>query len=137
MEPALAPDEARSLGRAIRMARTETGMNQTTVAYRVGISTGQLGIWERGNVPAARGRPAHPPTISRDQLAALAVALDCTVAAIADRAALTASSRLLYGLEPLGPARTVVGGTEFDLTDAEADRVADFIAGLISSRGLH
>ena len=131
------PDEAQSLGRAIRMARTETGMNQTTVAYRVGISTGQLGIWERGNVPAARGRPAHPPTITRDQLEAIAAALDCRPADIADRAALTATTRLLYGLEPLGPARTVVGGREFDLTDAETDRVADFIAGLISSRGSH
>lgn len=131
------PDEAQSLGRAIRMTRTETSMNQTTVAYRVGISTGQLGIWERGNVPAARGRPAHPPTITRDQLEAIAAALDCRPADIADRAALTPTTRLLYGLEPLGPVRTVVGGREFDLTDAEADRVADFIAGLISSRGLH
>lgn len=51
-------------------------------------------------------------------------------------AALTATTRVLYGLEPLGPARTVVAGREFDLTDAEADRVADFITGLIAARGL-
>lgn len=75
--------------------------------------------------------------ISRDQLAAVANALDCTVESIADRAALSATTRVLYGLEPLGPARTVVGGQEFDLTDAEADRVADFITGLISARDLH
>lgn len=55
---------------------------------------------------------------------------------IADRAALTANTRVLYGLEPLGPARTVVGGREFDLTDAEADRAADFITGLIAARDL-
>lgn len=36
-----------------------------------------------------------------------------------------------------GPARTVVAGREFDLTDAEADRVADFITGLIAARDLH
>lgn len=131
----LIPDEARSLGRAIRAVRSESGLNQSILAYRVGISTGQLSIWERGNVSAARGRPAHPPTITRGQLESLATALDCTPADIADRAALTATTRELYGLEPLGPARTLVGGTEFDLTDAEADRVADFIAGLISGRG--
>lgn len=33
-------------------------------------------------------------------------------------------------------ARTVVGGREFDLTDAEADRAADFITGLIAARDL-
>lgn len=36
---------------------------------------------------------------------------------------------------PLGPARTLVAGTEFDLTDDEADRVSDFITGLIAARG--
>lgn len=132
----MTPEEARSLGRAIRTARIERGMTQMKVAMKAGVSTGQLGIWERGNVPAARGRAAHPPTITRDQLESLATALDCSPADIADRAALTASSRVLYGLEPLGPARTVVGGLEFDLTDAEADRVAAFIAGLIASRDL-
>ena len=89
------------------------------------------------SVSAARGRPAHPPTISRDQLTAIAAALDCTVESIANRAALSATTRVLYGLEPLGPARTLVAGREFDLTDAEADRVADFITGLITARDLH
>ncbi|MFL0579587.1 XRE family transcriptional regulator [Dietzia sp. 179-F 9C3 NHS] len=132
----MTPDEARSLGRAIRAVRTERRLNQTKAAFAIGVSTGQLGIWERGQVPAARGRAAHPPTISRAQLAATAAALDCTPEAIADRAALTATTRVLLGLEPLGPARTVVAGREFDLTDAEADRVTDFIAGLIAARGL-
>lgn len=132
----MTPDEARSLGRAIRAARTERGLTQTRAAFAIGVSPGQLGIWERGLVPAARGRDAHPPMITRDQLAAIADALDCTPAAIADRAALTASTRVLLGLEPLGPARTLVAGREWDLTDAEADRVADFITGLIAARHL-
>ena len=84
-----------------------------------------------------RQRWAYAPTIPRGQLEAIAAALDCTVAAIADRAALSATTRVLYGLDPLGPARTLVAGQEYDLTDAEADRVADFIAGLITARDLH
>lgn len=67
---------------------------------------------------------------------AIADALDCTVAAILDRAALTAATRVSYGLDPLGPARTVVAGSEYDLTEAEAERVADFISGLIAARDL-
>lgn len=133
----MTPDEAQSLGRAIRAVRTECALNQTVVAARVGISVGLLGIWERGSVPAARGKPAHPPTITRDQFVDLATALGCSPSDIADRAALTATTRVLYGLEPLGPARTLIGGREFDLTDAEADRVVDFIAGLVDGRGLH
>lgn len=133
----MTPDEARSLGRAIRAVRLERGVSQLKLAVPVGVSAGQVSIWERGRVPAARGRPAHPPTISRDQLAAVASVLDCTVESIANRAALTATTRVLYGLEPLGPARTVVGGQEFDLTDDEAARVSDFITGLIAARGLH
>lgn len=88
----------------------------------------------------------HNPTVIRDSAAdlraaghrvhAVAAALDCTVTAIADRAALAATTRVLYGLEPLGPTRTLVAGQEYDLTDAEADRVADFIAGLIAARDL-
>lgn len=133
----MTPDEAQSLGRAIRAVRTESGLSQIKVAFTIGISVGQLGIWERGKIPAARGRSEHPPAIGRDQFAALANALDCTVADIADRAALTATTRERYGLDPLGPARTLVGGREFDLTDAEADRVTDFVAGLIAGRDLH
>lgn len=132
----MTPDEARSLGRAIRAVRTESGLNQIKVAFTLGISVGQLGIWERGKVPAARGRSEHPPAITLDQLAALAGALDCTVANIADRAALTATTRERYGLDPLGPARTLIGGREFDLTDSEADRVTDFVSGLIAARDL-
>lgn len=132
----MTPDEAQSLGRAIRAVRTERGLSQIKVAFTIGISVGQLGIWERGKIPAARGRSEHPPAITCDQLAALANALDCTVADIADRAALAAATRVLYGLEPLGPTRTIVGGREFDLTDAEADRVIDFIAGLTAGRDL-
>ncbi|MCT1517138.1 helix-turn-helix domain-containing protein [Dietzia cercidiphylli] len=132
----MTPDEARSLGRAIRTVRTERGLTQMKLAHAVGISNGLLGNWERGTVSAARGKPAHPPTITREHLETLAAALDCTPAEIADRAALTPTTRLLYGLDPLGPARTVVGGRHFDLTDAEADRVADFIAGLIAARSL-
>lgn len=133
----MTPDEARSLGRAIRAARLKRGLTQLRLAIAIGVSGGQLGLWERGRVPAARGRDAYAPTIPRDQLEAIAAALDSNVAAIADRAALSATTRVLYGLEPLGPARTVVAGQEYDLTDAEADRVADFIAGLITARDLH
>ncbi|MET3862547.1 transcriptional regulator with XRE-family HTH domain [Dietzia sp. 2505] len=132
----MTPDEARSLGRAIGAARLEKGLSQLKLAVAVGVSGGQVSIWERGRVSASRGRPAHPPTISRDQLEAIARALNCSVASIADRAALTAATRILYGLEPLGPARTLVAGREFDLTDNEADRVADFITGLIAARSL-
>lgn len=132
----MTPDEAQSLGRAIRAVRTERGLSQTKIAFSIGVSTGQLGIWERGRVPAARGRAAHPPSFTRDRLEAIATALDCTPADIADRAALTANTRTLLGLEPLGPARTRVGGRDWDLTDTEADRVNDFIAGLIAARGL-
>ena len=100
----MTPEEAKSLGRAIREVRVERGLTQFKVAFAVGVSTGQLGIWERGTVPAARGRSEHHPTISRSNLEAIASALDCKVADIANRAALTATTRVLYGLEPLGPA---------------------------------
>lgn len=132
----MTPDEARSLGRAIRAVRLERGLSQLKLAVAIDVSGGQVSIWERGNVSAARGRPAYPPTIPRDRLEAIAHTLDCTVAAILDRAALTAATRVLYGVGPLGPARTLVAGYEYDLTDAEAERVADFITGLISARGL-
>lgn len=134
----MTPDEARSLGRAIRAVRLERGLSQLKLAVAVGVNSPWISAWERGQAkPTAHGPAATPSTLGRDQLAAIADALDCTVGDIANRAALSATTRLLYGLEPLGPARTVVGGREFDLTDAEADRVADFIAGLISSRDLH
>lgn len=133
----MTPDEARSLGRAIRAARLERGLSQLKLSVAIGVSGGQVGIWERGQVPAARGRAVHAPAITCDQLTAIAAALDCAVESITNRAALSASTRLLYGLEPLGPARTVVGGQEFDLTDAEADRVADFIGGLVAGRDLY
>ncbi|AVM63986.1 XRE family transcriptional regulator [Dietzia sp. oral taxon 368] len=132
----MTPDEARSLGRAIRAARTERGVSQLKLAHAVGVSNGQLSIWERGRVPTARGRTERTAEVSRTQLEEIASALGCTAAEIADRAALTATTRLLFGLEPLGPARTVIGGREFDLTDEEADRVADFAAGLLASRDL-
>lgn len=67
----MTPDEAQSLGRAIRAIRTERGLSQIKVAFTIGISVGQLRIWERGKVPAARGRAEHPPAITCDQLAAL------------------------------------------------------------------
>lgn len=133
----MTPEVASSLGRAIRAARLARGMSQLKLAVTIGISGGQVSIWERGQVSAARGQMAHAPRLSRDQLTAIAAALNCTLESIADRAALSASTRVLYGLEPLGLARTVVGGQEFDLTDAEADRVADFITGLIAARDLH
>ncbi len=132
----MTPEEARSLGRAIRSVRTECGVSQLKLAHAVGVSNGQVSIWERGRVPTARGRTERPAEVRRTQLEAIASALNCTATEIADRAALTATTRVLYGLEPLGPARTVIGGREFDLTDEEADRVADFAAGLLASRGL-
>ena len=133
----MTPEEARSLGRAIRAVRRARGLSQLTLAVAIGVSGGQISIWERGQVPAARGRQAHAPTIRRDQFEAIADVLGCSVEALANRAALSAATRVLYGLDPLGPARTVVGGQEFDLTDVEADRVADFISGLIAARDLH
>ncbi|KAA0919132.1 helix-turn-helix transcriptional regulator [Dietzia sp. ANT_WB102] len=132
----MTPDEARSLGRAIRAARLERGLSQLKLAVAIGSNGGQVSVWERGQVPAGRGRVAPASSLSREQLTAIADALNCTVESIADRAALSATTRVLYGLEPLGPARTVVGGRQFDLTDAEADRVADFITGLIAARDL-
>lgn len=130
-------DEARSLGRAICSARLEAGLTQLKLATAIGISAGQVGVWERGRVSPTRGRPAFVPKISRDQLEAIAAALDCDVAAIADRAALSANTRILLGLNPLGPARTVVAGIEYDLSEAETDQVAAFVAGLIAARELH
>lgn len=53
----MTPDEARSLGRAIRTVRTERGLTQMKAALAAGISDGQLRIWERGSVPAVRGKP--------------------------------------------------------------------------------
>lgn len=132
----MTPDEARSLGRAIRAVRIEHGLTQLKLAVAVGMSAGQIGIWERGKVPAARGREEYSPAITRQQLEDLAAALGCSVETIADRAALSTTTRVLYGLEPLGPARTVVGGREFDLTDAEPGRVLDFIAGIVAAREL-
>ncbi|MBM7232138.1 transcriptional regulator [Dietzia sp. HMSC21D01] len=132
----MTPDEARSLGRAIRTVRHETGLTQLKLGLAAGVSGSQISIWERGQVPAARGRPAHPPTMNRQQLAAIAGALGCTAAHIADRAALSAATRVSLGLQPLGPSRTLVAGIAYDLTDAEAVRVADFIASLIAARDL-
>ncbi|MEH6822255.1 helix-turn-helix domain-containing protein [Dietzia maris] len=134
----MTPDEARSLGRAIRVVRLERGLSQLKLAVAVGVKSPWVSAWERGqSKPTAHGPAATPSAISKDQLAALADALDCTVGDIADRAALSATTRLLYGLEPLGTARTVIGGQEFDLTDAEADKAAAFVAGLIAARDLH
>ena len=50
--------------------------------------------------------------MTQDQLEAVANAVDCTPAEIADRAALSATTRVFYGLEPLAPARTLIGGRE-------------------------
>ncbi|AVM66079.1 helix-turn-helix domain-containing protein [Dietzia cinnamea] len=130
-------DESRSLGRAIRAARLEAGLTQLKLAVAVGVSAGQIGVWERGRVSPARGRAAYVPEVSREQLEAIAAALGCEVAAIADRAALSAATRLMLGLEPLGPASTVIAGIEYDLSEAETDRVAAFVAGLIAARELH
>lgn len=134
----MTPAEARSLGRAIRAARLEKGLTQLKLAVAIGVKSPWISAWERGQSQPSAYREAVPPaSISRDQLQALSVALGCTIESIANRAALSATTRVAYGLEPLGPARTLVGGHRFDLTDAEADRVVDFISGLISGRDLH
>lgn len=132
----MTPEEARSLGRAIRAVRTDRGLTQMKLAVAVGVSSGQVGIWERGRVSPARGRAAYVPEVSREQIEVIAAALGCEVAVIADRAALSAATRLMLGLEPLGPASTVVAGIEYDLSEAETDRVAAFVAGLIAAREL-
>ena len=134
----MTPDEARSLGRAIRAVRLERGLSQLKLAVAVGVKSPWISAWERGqSKPTAHGPAATPSAISTDQLAALAEALGCTVGDIADRAALSANTRLMFGLDPLGAARTVIGGREYDLTDAEADKAAAFVAGLIAARDLH
>ena len=134
----MTPDEARSLGRAIRAVRLERGLSQLKLAVAVGVKSPWISAWERGqSKPTAHGPAATPSTLGRDQLAALAEALGCTVGDIADRAALSANTRLMFGLDPLGAARTVIGGREYDLTDAEADKAAAFVAGLIAARDLH
>lgn len=130
-------DESRSLGRAIRSARLEAGLTQLKLAVAVGVGAGQIGVWERGRVTPGRGRPAFVPKFSREQLEAIAAALGCDVATNANRAALSANTRVMLGLMPKGPARTVVGGIEHDLSEAETDRVAAFVAGLIAARELH
>ena len=130
----MTPGEARSLGRAIRAARMEAGLTQLKLAVASGVKSPWISAWERGQSQPTAYRQATPPAvISRDQLTAIAHAIE----SIANRAALSAATRVLYGLEPLGPARTLVGGQRFDLTDAEADRVTDFITGLIAARDLH
>ena len=133
----MTPDEARSLGRAIRAARLEKGLTQLKLAVATGVKSPWISAWERGQSNPSASRQAAPSAaISRDQLEAIAAALGCTIESIANRSALSATTRVLYGLEPLGPARTLVGGQQFDLSDAEADRVVDFITGLISARDL-
>lgn len=127
-------DEAGSLGRAIGAVRRERGLTQLKLAKAVGVSVTKIGHWERAQVPEMHGVAAHHPELTRDQLSTIATALGCEPADIADRAALTATTRVALGLEPLGPARTVIAGHEIDLTDAEAERVLDFIAGLIAYR---
>ncbi len=134
----MTPDEARSLGRAIRAVRLERGLSQLKLAVAVGVKSPWISAWERGqSKPTAHGPTARPSTLGRDQLAAIADALDCTVGDIADRAALSAPTRLMLGLEPLSAARTVIGGREYDLTDAEVDKAAAFVAGLIAARDLN
>ena len=54
----MTPTEARSLGRAIRTVRLEAGLTQLRLALAVGVSGSHMSICERGQVPAARGRPA-------------------------------------------------------------------------------
>ena len=61
----MTPEEARSLGRAIHAVRVEGGLTQIKLAVILGVSAGHIGIWERGKVPAARGRDAHAPTLTR------------------------------------------------------------------------
>ena len=52
-------------GRAIRAVRLERGLSQLKLAVAADFRAGQIGIWERGKVPAARGRDAHAPTLTR------------------------------------------------------------------------
>lgn len=110
----MTPDESRPLVRAIRSARRDKGLTQLKLGVAIGGSGGQASLWQQGRVPAARGRPAHPTTISRDQLAAIADALDCTPAAIADRAALTATPECSTDSnpsDPPGPLSVAKNGT--------------------------
>ena len=41
----MTPEEARSLGRAIRAVRRARGLTQLTLAVAIGVSGGQISIW--------------------------------------------------------------------------------------------
>ena len=87
----MTPDEARSLGRAIRAARMEAGLTQLKLAVAIGVKSPWISAWERGQSQPTAYRQATPPAvIGRDQLTAIAEALDCTIESIANRAALSA-----------------------------------------------
>ncbi len=65
----MTPEEARSLGRAIRVVRLERGLSQLKLAVAAGFSAGQVGIGERGSVPGARGRAEYAPKpLSSDEV---------------------------------------------------------------------
>ena len=69
----MTPDEARSLGRAIRAVRLERGLSQLKLAVAIGVKSPWISAWERGqSKPTAHGPAATPSAISKDQLAALA-----------------------------------------------------------------
>ena len=80
----MTPDEARSLGRAIRAVRLERGLSQLKLAVAVGVKSPWISAWERGqSKPTAHGPAATPSALSRDQLAAIAAA--ATAAPMASR----------------------------------------------------
>lgn len=62
-----------TLGRVIRIARTEKGMSQATLAEKVETIQSTISLWENG-----RARPRVP------QLLALAEALDVELTALLD-----------------------------------------------------
>lgn len=95
----MTPEEAQSLGRAIRDMRVRQGLTQLKAANAAGVSVVQFGVWERGKYPARQDGTDRHAVISRDRLESVAAALDCQVADIANRAAWTASTRvgLMHG----------------------------------------
>ena len=62
----MTPDEARSLGRAIRAVRLECGLSQLKLAVAVGVKSPWISAWERGqSKPTAHGPAATPRPAAR------------------------------------------------------------------------
>ena len=59
----MTPDEARSLGRAIRAARMAAGLTQLKLAVAIGVKSPWISAWERGQSQPTAYRQATPPAV--------------------------------------------------------------------------